>query len=206
MIRLVVADDQSLIRGAFVALLGLESDLEVVGQASSVEEVLDVVRREQPDVVVMDVQMPGSAGVADGIDASAAIRRFAPHTRVIVVTTFGRPGYLRRALEAGVLGFMVKDAPAEHLIEGVRRVAQGLRVVDPELAVSSLSTGPSPLTTREAEVLASAGAGGTTADIARRVFLSEGTVRNYLSSAMGKVGAGTRAEAVRIATENGWLG
>lgn len=206
MITVLIADDQALIRNAFAALLGLEPDIEVVAQSSTVGETIDRAMATTPDVVVMDVQMPGEGDNRDGIDASAVLHERLPATKVIIVTTFGRPGYLRRALEAGVLGFMVKDAPADHLIEGIRRVAKGLRVVDPELAVSSLSVGPSPLTEREAEVLSAAGEGGTTTDIARRVFLSEGTVRNHLSSAMGKVGAANRAEAVRIATENGWLG
>ena len=205
MIRIVVADDQALIRQAFARLLDLESDLTVVGQARTADEAVTVAVDTVPDVVVMDVQMPGEADLADGIDATDAIRARVPTARVIVVTTFGRPGYLQRALAAGAAGFMVKDAPADQLIDGVRRVAQGLRVVDPELAVSSLSVGSSPLTDREAEVLGSAAVGGTSADIAARVFLSEGTVRNHLSSAMTKLGAANRAEAIRIATDNGWL-
>jgi len=205
-ISVLIADDQGLIRDAFAALLGLEHDLRVVGQASSVAEVVALVVERSPDVVVMDVQMPGDGAVRDGIDATAVIHRRVPSTKVIIVTTFGRPGYLRRAMEAGASGFMIKDAPADHLIDGIRRVAQGLRVIDPELAGSSLSIGASPLTEREAEVLQSAALGGSTADIAGRVFLSEGTVRNYLSAAMGKVGAASRTEAVRIATENGWIG
>ena len=155
----------------------------------------------------MDVQMspvPGSA--EDGIDATARIVAARPETRVIIVTTFGRPGYLRRAMDAGAVGFMVKDAPADQLIDGIRRVHRGLRVVDPTLAANSLSLGESPLTERETEVLLAAARGGSTAEIAGRVFLTEGTVRNHLSAAMGKLGAGSRAEAVRIATEQGWLG
>jgi len=206
MIRIVIADDQAMLCNAFAALLDLEADLEVVGQAGTVAEVTRLVNLERPDVVMMDVQMPADGTVRDGIDATAVLRRQAPESKVIIVTTFGRPGYLRRAMEAGAVGFMVKDAPADHLIEGIRRVVQGLRVVDPELAASSLTVGASPLTDREAEVLQAAGSGGSTADIAKRVFLSEGTVRNHLSAAMGKVGAASRAEAVRIATENGWLG
>lgn len=205
MISIVVADDQALIRQAFARLLDLEPDLSVVGEAGTAAEAVATAARVRPDVVVMDVQMPGAGDLADGIDATAAVRDRAPGTRVLIVTTFGRPGYLQRALAAGASGFMVKDAPADRLVDGIRRVAQGLRVVDPELAVSSLSIGPSPLTEREAEVLAGAAVGGTTSDIAARVFLSEGTVRNHLSAVMAKLGAANRAEAVRIATENGWL-
>lgn len=206
MIRVVLADDQAMIRSALAALLSLEADLEVVGQAGTCAEAVAVAGRTRPDVVLLDVQMPDRGlGVEDGIDAIEALLRAAPGAHVIVVTTFGRPGYLRRALEAGAVGFMVKDAPADRLIEGVRRVASGLRVVDPELAVASLSMGPSPLSDKEAEVLAAASGGATTADIAAAVHLSEGTVRNYLSNAMGKLGARNRVEALRTATDNGWL-
>ena len=154
----------------------------------------------------MDVQMPGDASVRDGIDTTASLVASRPATRVIILPTFGRPGYLRRAMEAGAVGFMVKDSPADRLVDGIRRVNSGLRVVDPTLAADSLSIGASPLTDRETEVLAAAARGGSTAAIASSVFLSEGTVRNHLSAAMGKLGAGSRAEAVRIATDNGWLG
>lgn len=155
----------------------------------------------------MDVQMPAeSDSFADGIEATAAITAADPEVRVIVLTTFGRPGYLRRAMEAGAVGFLVKDAPADQLLEAIRRVHRGLRVVDPKLAVDSLSLGSSPLTARETDVLAAAAEGGTTGVIAAAVFLSEGTVRNHLSAAMGKLGAGTRAEAVQLATRAGWLG
>lgn len=207
MITVLLADDQAMIRQAFGALLQLEPDLEVVGQAGDVDETLRQAAEKAPEVVLLDVQMPSYADPeADGIDACAAIIAARPSTKVIILTTFGRPGYLRRAMEAGAVGYMVKDAPAEQLIEGIRRVHAGLRVVDPTLAAASLSIGASPLTTREAQVLAAASTGGSTSAIAGQVFLSEGTVRNHLSSAMGKLGAGTRAEAVRIATENGWLG
>lgn len=207
MITVLLADDQAMIRQALGALLQLEPDLEVVGQAGDVDETLRQAAEKAPEVVLLDVQMPSYADPeADGIDACAAIIAARPSTKVIILTTFGRPGYLRRAMEAGAVGYMVKDAPAEQLIEGIRRVHAGLRVVDPTLAAASLSIGASPLTTREAQVLAAASTGGSTSAIAGQVFLSEGTVRNHLSSAMGKLGAGTRAEAVRIATENGWLG
>lgn len=205
MIKVLLADDQALIRQAFAALLNLEHDLEVVGQASDGTEAIKLAAEHHPDVIVMDIQMPEESGSGDGITATAQIVAADPTIRVIIVTTFGRPGYLRRAMEAGAVGYMVKDAPADQLIEGIRRVHRGLRVVDPTLAAASLSVGASPLTERETEVLSAAARGGATSAIAATVFLSEGTVRNHLSSAMGKLGAATRAEAVRIATENGWL-
>jgi two-component system, NarL family, response regulator DesR len=207
MITVLVADDQALVRQALAALLDLEPDLAVVGQAADAATAVRLAAEQRPDVVLMDVQLspvPGSA--EDGIAATARIVAERPQTRVIIVTTFGRPGYLRRAMAAGAVGFMVKDAPAAQLIEGIRRVHRGLRVVDPTLAANSLSLGESPLTERETEVLLAAARGGSTGEIARRMFLSEGTVRNHLSAAMGKLGAGTRAEAVRIATDQGWLG
>lgn len=206
MTTVVVADDQAMIRTALGAMLDLEADLDVVGLAGTCAEAADICAAQQPDVLLLDVQMPtGGLDVDDGIDTVALIRRASPATRVVIVTTFGRPGYLRRALESGAVGFMVKDAPADRLIDAVRRVAQGLRVVDPELAAASLSIGPSPLTEKEREVLERAAAGASTGEIARSLFLSEGTVRNYLSAAIGKVGGRNRVEAVRIATDNGWL-
>jgi two-component system response regulator DesR len=205
-IRIVIADDQAIIREALAALVRLEPDLEVVGLAGDAGDVVALAAEHEPDVILMDVQMPGDAEVKDGIEATAKIVKRRPATRVIILTTFGRPGYLRRAMEAGAVGFMVKDSPADRLVDGIRRVAAGLRVVDPTLAADSLSIGASPLTDRETEVLAAAAHGGSTAAIASSVFLSEGTVRNHLSAAMGKLGAGSRAEAVRIATDNGWLG
>lgn len=205
MIKVLLADDQALIRQAFAALLNLEPDLEVVGQASDGAEAIKLAAETHPDVIVMDIQMPEESGSGDGISATARIVAADPSIRVVIVTTFGRPGYLRRAMEAGAVGYMVKDAPADQLIEGIRRVHRGLRVVDPTLAAASLSVGASPLTERETEVLSAAAHGGATSAIAATVFLSEGTVRNHLSSAMGKLGAATRAEAVRIATDNGWL-
>lgn len=206
MTTIVVADDQALIRSAVATTLNLEDDLHVVGQAADCGEAVRVVEATKPDVCLLDVQMPaGGLRVEDGIETIPLIRKVSPGTRVLMVTTFGRPGYLRRALEAGAAGFLVKDAPADQLIEGVRRAAQGLRVVDAELAAASLSLGSSPLSAKEAEVLAAASGGASTAEIAGRVHLSEGTVRNYLSSAIGKVGAKNRAEAIRTATDNGWL-
>ncbi len=206
MISVLLVDDQALIRQAFAALLELESDLTVVGQAADAATALALVADRHPDVVLMDVQLaPASGSGDDGLAATAAIMAARPGTRVIVLTTFGRPGYLRRAMEAGAVGFLVKDAPADRLIDGIRRVHRGLRVVDPALASASLAIGTSPLTERETDVLSAAAGGATTSTIAARVSLSEGTVRNHLSAAMGKLGAVSRAEAVRIATDNGWL-
>lgn len=210
MIRVLLADDQQLIREALAALLGLEVDLEIVGQVGSGDEVLGAVALLKPDVVLLDVQMPGAL-LADGIEAAAALRdagavsESGEPVRTLIVTTFGRPGYVRRALEAGASGFVVKDTGARQLAEAIRRVHAGLRVVDPSLAADSLVTGASPLTEREAQVLRETASGGTAQQIASALFLSAGTVRNYLSAAMAKTGASTRQDAVRIATENGWL-
>jgi two-component system response regulator DesR len=200
-IRLLIADDQALVRGALAALLDLEPDLEVVSEVGRGDEVVDAVLEAKPDVALLDVEMPG----LDGIEAAAALRTAVPGVRVLMVTTFGRPGYLRRAMEAGAAGFVVKDTPAAQLADAVRRVHQGLRVVDPSLAAETLVAGTSPLTARETDVLRSARQGGTVADLARELHLSEGTVRNHLSAAIGKTGARTRAEAVRLAVDNGWL-
>ncbi|GAB3594024.1 response regulator transcription factor [Angustibacter peucedani] len=200
-IRLLLADDQALVRGALAALLRLEPDLEVVAEVSSGAEVVEAARAAQPDVALLDVEM----GEVDGITAAGALRSAVPGCRVLMVTTFGRPGYLRRAMAAGASGFVVKDTPARQLADAVRRVHSGLRVVDPSLAAETLAVGDSPLTRREEEVLAAARGGGTVADIAASLHLSEGTVRNHLSAAIGKTGARTRAEAVRIADTHGWL-
>jgi two-component system response regulator DesR len=200
-IRLLIADDQALVRGALAALLDLEPDLEVVAEVGRGDEVIDAAKNSRPDVALLDVEMPG----LDGIQAAAALRTAVPGVRVLMVTTFGRPGYLRRAMEAGAAGFVVKDTPATQLADAVRRVHQGLRVVDPSLAAETLVAGTSPLTGREADVLRAAREGGTVADIAKELHLSEGTVRNHLSAAIGKTGARTRAEAARIAVDNGWL-
>ncbi len=201
LIRLLIADDQALVRGALSALLSLESDLEVVAEVGSGLEVLPAVAEFRPDVALLDVEMPGM----DGITASAAVRSAYPATRVLIVTTFGRPGFLHRAMKSGASGFVVKDTPAAQLADAVRRVNAGLRVVDPSLATDSLVAGESPLTPRETDVLVAARDGSSAAVIARRLFLSEGTVRNHLSNAIGKTGAGNRAEAVLIAEGNGWL-
>jgi two-component system response regulator DesR len=200
-IRLLLADDQAMVRGALAALLGLEPDLEVVAEVGRGDEVVAAARASQAQVALVDVEMPG----LDGLAATRLLRAALPECRVLIVTTFGRPGYLRRAMEAGAAGFVVKDTPARQLADAVRRVHQGLRVVDPALAAETLTSGASPLTGRETEVLAAARDGGTVADLARKLHLSSGTVRNHLSAAIGKTGARTRAEAVRLAEENGWL-
>ncbi|HEV7185869.1 MAG: response regulator [Actinomycetales bacterium] len=200
-IRLLLADDQALVRGALAALLDLEPDLSVVAQVSRGDEVVDAATAHDANVALLDVEMPG----LDGIQAAAALRAALPSCRSLIVTTFGRPGYLRRAMEAGAAGFVVKDTPSSQLADAVRRVASGLRVVDPALAAESLSSGVSPLTPRETEVLTVAAGGGSITDIARGLFLSEGTVRNHLSSAIGKTGARNRSEAAMIAVEKGWL-
>ena len=200
-IRLLIADDQALVRGALSALLGLERDLEVVAEVSSGDQVVRAVREHHPDVALLDVEMPG----LDGIEATAALREEFPDVRVLIVTTFGRPGFLRRAMQAGASGFVVKDTPAAQLADAVRRVHAGLRVVDPALATDSLVAGESPLTQRETDVLRAARDGSSVAAIAQKLFLSEGTVRNHLSAAIGKTGASNRAEAVITAEGNGWL-
>ena len=201
MIRLLLADDQALVRGALATLLSLEPDMEVAAEVGRGDEVVAAAREAKPDVALLDVEMPG----LDGIAATQALHDALPDVRVLIVTTFGRPGFLRRALQAGASGFVVKDTPARQLAEAVRRVHAGLRVVDPALAADSLAGGESPLTARETEVLIAARSGGSVADIAKQVELSEGTVRNHLSSAIGKTMARNRADAVRIADEYGWL-
>ena len=200
-IRLLLADDQALVRGAMAALLDMEPDLTVVAEVGRGDEVVAAAVQHKPDVALLDVEMPG----LDGVAAARALRAALPACRVLMVTTFGRAGYLKQAMAAGASGFIVKDTPARQLADAVRRVHEGLRVVDPALAAQSLAQGDSPLTEREADVLRSARNGGTVADIARELHLSEGTVRNHLSSAIGKTGARTRAEAVRLAVDNGWL-
>lgn len=200
-IRLVIVDDQAMLRGALAALLELEDDLVVVGIAGDGDEAVRVASAAAPDVCLMDIQMPGM----DGIAATRAVRAASPETRVLIVTTFARPGYLRGALDAGASGFVVKDAPAEQLADAVRRVHAGFRVVDPALAEASLFEGANPLSEREKQVLRLAADGRSAAAIAADVFLSAGTVRNNLSAAIGKVGASNRAQAVRIAQDKGWI-
>jgi two-component system response regulator DesR len=200
-IRILLADDQHLVRGALAALLALEDDFEVVASVADGAEAVQAAIEHRPDVALLDVEMPG----LDGVAATRQIVTRAPGVRVMILTTFGRPGYLRRAMDAGARGFMVKDAPPDRLAAAVRQVHLGRTVVDPALAVASLSSGANPLSEREADALRAAEDGGTVADIARTLILSEGTVRNYLSAAIGKTGARTRAEAARVARENGWL-
>jgi two-component system, NarL family, response regulator DesR len=201
MIRLLIADDQELIRSALVALLDLEEDFSVVASVGRGDEVVASALATSPDVALLDIEMPG----IDGLAAAAILAIQVPSCRALIVTTFGRPGYLRRAMESGAYGFVVKDAPVEQLADAIRRVASGERVVDPALAAATLAHGTSPLTARERDVLATARSSTTVADIAARLFLSEGTVRNYLSSAIAKAGARNRNEAVQIAEGNGWL-
>ncbi len=200
-IRVLLAEDQSLVRGALAALLALEGDLEVVAGVARGDDVLPRALEVRPDIALLDIEMPG----LDGLAAAAQLRTALPSCRVLILTTFGRPGYLRRAMEAGVAGFMLKDAPASDLAIAIRRVVAGARIVDPNLAVAALAEGSSPLSEREREVLATSVEAGTIADIARVLSLSEGTVRNHLSAAIQKTGARNRAEAARIALEKGWL-
>lgn len=201
MIRLLLAEDQSMVREALAALLGLEPDIEVVAQVARGDEVLAAARAHDIDVALLDIEMPGMTG----IDATAELRRDLPAVKVVVVTTFGRPGYLRRAMESGADAFLVKDAPASQLAQAVRKVLAGERVIDPTLAAAALADGASPLTEREREVLRTAADGSTNAEIAAALHLSQGTVRNYLSMAIQKMAARNRAEAVRMAREKGWL-
>jgi two-component system response regulator DesR len=201
MIRVLLAEDQTLVRGALATLLGLEGDIEIVAEVSRGDEVLEAARAAGPDVALLDIEMPGM----DGLEAAAALRTAMPSCRVLIVTTFGRPGYLRRAVESGVAGFVVKDTPAAELAGAIRRVAAGERVIDPSLALSALGEGSNPLTAREREVLSAAGSGASIAEIATSLFLSEGTVRNYLSEAIQKMDARNRVEAARLAEEKGWL-
>lgn len=201
MIRLLLAEDQSMVREALAALLGLEPDIEVVAQVARGDEVLAAAREHGVDVALLDIEMPGMTG----IEATAQLRDALPDVKVVVVTTFGRPGYLRRAMESGADAFLVKDAPAAQLAAAVRKVLAGERVIDPTLAAAALADGASPLTEREREVLRIAADGSTNAEIAAALHLSQGTVRNYLSIAIQKMAARNRAEAVRMAREKGWL-
>ena len=200
-IRILLAEDQGMVRGALASLLNLEPDIEVVGQVSGGDQVVAEALRLAPDVALLDIEMPG----LDGLSAAEALRRASPGCRVLILTTFGRPGYLRRAMDAGASGFLVKDGPVELLADAIRRVLAGERVIDPKLAVAALSTGDNPLSPRERDVLRAATGGSTVTDIANQLHLSEGTVRNYLSSAIQKTGARNRLEAAMTATENGWL-
>ena len=201
MIRVLIAEDQATVRGALRALLTMEDDLVVVGEAGRADELLAAARACRPDVALVDIEMPGG----DGISAAAALGEALPQCRTLMLTTFGKPGYLRHAMESGVYGFLLKDAPPEQLAMAIRRTARGEHVVDPGLAASALSEGVSPLTERERQVLAATDRGADLDEIARRLFLSRGTVRNHLSNAIQKLGARNRSEAARIAGAKGWL-
>ena len=201
MIRILLAEDQAMVRGALAALLGREADIEVVAEVARGDTVVEAAQQARPDVALLDIEMPGGGGLA----AAQALRTALPSCRVVILTTFGRSGYLRRAMESGAVGFLLKDAPASELASALRRVMKGERVVDPELALLALSEGNNPLTNREREVLAAALFGASLAEIATRLSLSEGTVRNHLSTAMLKLGAQNRMEAARSAEQKGWL-
>jgi two-component system, NarL family, response regulator DesR len=197
----LLAEDQAMIREALAALLSFEDDIEVVAQVGRGDEVTPAALASKPDVALLDIEMPGM----DGLTAAAALSQASPGTKIVILTTFGRPGYLRRAMEAGASGFVVKDSPADRLARTIRQVLSGQRVIDPELAAAALSEGASPLTPRERDVLAASQDGATIAEIAAALYLSEGTVRNYLSACIQKTGARNRTEALRVAEERGWL-
>jgi two-component system response regulator DesR len=199
-IRVVIAEDQAMVRGALAALLAIEGDIEIAGQAQNGREALDLVVRLMPDVVLTDIEMPEMTG----LELAAELKRRHLPVRVVILTTFARAGYLRRALDAGVSGYLLKDAPAATLANAIRRIRAGARVIDPELAAEAW-TEADPLTDRERQVLRYAGEGDSSAEIAGRLSLSEGTVRNYLSEAISKLGASNRTEAARIARQKGWL-
>jgi two-component system response regulator DesR len=200
-IRVLLAEDQAMIREALAALLSFEDDIEVVAQVGRGDEVTESALASKPDVALLDIEMPGM----DGLTAAAALRAALPGTRIVILTTFGRPGYMRRAMESGVSGFILKDSPADKLAQTIRQVRDGKKVIDPELAAAALAEGASPLTPRERDVLAASQDGATIAEIAAALFLSEGTVRNYLSACIQKTGARNRTEALRVAEERGWL-
>jgi two-component system response regulator DesR len=201
LIRVLLAENQDLVRGALAALLSLEPDIDIVAQVDTGSDVLDQALEHRPDVALMDIEMPGK----DGIEAAAELHRNFPECRVLMLTTFGRPGLMRRAMAAGAAGFMLKDARAEDLAVAIRRTAAGERIVDPHLAAQALSEGESPLSSREAEVLAASSDGSSVTEVATRLHLSEGTVRNYLSAVIQKLSARNRADAARIAKVKGWL-
>jgi len=201
MTRILIAEDQEMVRGALISLLELEDDLEVVAQVGRGDEVLEAARASAPDVALLDIEMPGMTGLEALEQLAAAL----PAVKILILTTFGRPGYLRRAMEGGAAGFVLKDAPATELASAIRRALAGERIVDPGLAAAALSQGQSPLTPREHEVLAASRNYTTVAELADALFLSHGTVRNHLSSVMQKLDARNRGEAVRTAEERGWL-
>jgi two-component system, NarL family, response regulator DesR len=200
-VRVLLAEDQAMVRGALSALLTLEDDIEIVAEASRGDEVLPAALDTLPDVALLDIEMPGG----DGLEAAAVLHERLPSCLVVILTTFGRSGYLRRAMESGAVGFLLKDAPASELAEAIRGAVKGERVVDPALAAAALSEGDNPLTEREREVLAASEGGATIEDVAATLYLSEGTVRNYLSTAIKKLGARNRVEAARLAEKKGWL-
>ena len=201
MIRVLLAEDQAMVRGALSALLSRERDIEVVAEVARGDAVVQAALATQPDIAVLDIEMPGG----DGLTTAQALRDALPTCRCVILTTFGRSGYLRRAMESGAVGFLLKDAPAAELAVALRRVMAGERVVDPDLALAALSEGSNPLTPRERDVLAASLFGASLAEIAARLILSEGTVRNHLSTAMQKLGAQNRTEAARLAEQKGWL-
>lgn len=201
MIRVLLAEDQAMVRGALAALLSREQDIEVVAEVARGDEVVGAALATHPDVALLDIEMPGG----DGLSAALALQKALPTCRSVILTTFGRSGYLRRAMESGAVGFLLKDAPAAELAVALRRVMKGERVVDPELALAALSEGNNPLTSRERDVLAASLFGASMVEIAARLVLSEGTVRNHLSIAMQKLGAHNRMEAARLAEQKGWL-
>jgi two-component system, NarL family, response regulator DesR len=200
-IRILLAEDQAMVRGALTALLNLEDELEVVAEVSRGDQVLPTAIKTKPDVALLDIEMPGS----DGLSAAQALHNSLPTCRIVILTTFGRSGYLRRAMESGAVGFLLKDAPADQLATAIRRVMSGERVVDPELALSALSEGDNPLTGRERDVLKASLEGVSIADIAAQLYLSEGTVRNHISAAIQKLNVHNRMEAAHLAQERGWL-
>ena len=201
MIRVLIAEDQGMVRGALKALLAMEDDIQIVAETDRADRVLALAMESKPDVALLDIEMPGG----DGITAAGQLRKALPSCKALILTTFGRPGFLRRAMESGASGFMLKDAPAHELALAIRRTMAGERVVDPGLAAAALSAGVSPLSEREREVLVAGRRGASIAEIARALFLSEGTVRNYLSSAIQKMEVSNRAEAARVAEQQGWL-
>lgn len=201
MIRVLLAEDQAMVRGALAALLGLEDDIEVVAEVARGDEVAPAALRTRPDVALLDIEMPGGGGLS----AAAILHKRLPSCRIVILTTFGRSGYLRQAMESGAVGFLLKDAPAAELAIAIRRVIAGERVVDPDLALAALSEGDNPLTKREREVLAVALTGVSIAEIAARLVVSEGTVRNHISTAIQKLEAQNRIEAARLAEQKGWL-
>ena len=201
MIKILIAEDQGMVRDALATLLGMEPDMHVVAQVATGDEIVSAALAARPDVALLDVEMPGT----DGLSAAAVLHRELPGCHLLILTTFGRPGYLRRAMDSGASGFVLKDGPVEDLVRAIHQILDGRKVIDPVLATAALSTGPNPLSARERDVLTAATDGSTVAEIAGRLHLSEGTVRNYLSAAIGKTGTRNRLEATRTATDNGWI-